>query len=432
MTIPVHIGTQVSQSPCVSGRGVRVRGISGTLTGMESRLRNWMGTALAILLALAILTLWVRGQWVVSAAQLGIYTLAAIWLIGVMIRGYPLRCSILLMPLAGAVIWGCLQIATGQTIYRWVTEIAILDWFTRLVVLFLALQFFDEEPLRRRMLHALVWFGFILSVLASLQRFSAPQKIFWLFETDAAGGMGPFLYHNQYAAFIETILPIALVGALLERGRSRLYTMMAGVMMASVVAAVSRAGVVMLVAETLLVLILCRRQVRLPWRRIGAVAGVTGVFVLIFATTVGWGPLWEKLMRDDPYGKRPELFYSSLEMASDRPWMGFGLGTWATAYPAYARFDDGMFDNQAHNDWVQWAAEGGVPFFILMLVIAGALARPALRSIWGVGLLAVLVHCLVDYHFQQRPSFGYYYFALAGLAIRSASHPQENSNHLEE
>ncbi|MCP5116599.1 MAG: hypothetical protein GY953_37700 [bacterium] len=102
--------------------------------------------------------------------------------------------------------------------------------------------------------------------------------------------------------------------------------------------------------------------------------------------------------------------------------MGFGLATWSTAYPAYARFDDGLFDNQAHNDWAQWAAEGGIPFLLLMLLMAGLLTRPAMRTVWGVGLLAVLVHCFVDYHFQQRPVFGYVYFALASVCALAAKH----------
>ena len=108
-------------------------------------------------------------------------------------------------------------------------------------------------------------------------------------------------------------------------------------------------------------------------------------------------------------------------MARARPLTGFGLGTWSTAYPAYATFDDGKRDNQAHNDWLQWASEGGLPLLALMVAMGGLLVRPALRSVWGVGLLAVLLHCLVDYHFQQRPVFGYYYFALAGLVCAFAA-----------
>ncbi|MBK5292068.1 MAG: O-antigen ligase family protein, partial [Acidobacteriia bacterium] len=114
------------------------------------------------------------------------------------------------------------------------------------------------------------------------------------------------------------------------------------------------------------------------------------------------------------YQARQELMLSSIAMVGERPWMGFGLGTWATVYPAYARFDDGLRDNQAHNDWAQWAAEGGVPFVMMIAWWAGCVGRPAWRSVWGVGVLIVLVHCLLEYHFQQRAAFGYFYFAMAG------------------
>jgi len=72
-------------------------------------------------------------------------------------------------------------------------------------------------------------------------------------------------------------------------------------------------------------------------------------------------------------------------MIRDRPWMGFGFGTWSTAYPGYAIYDNGTFANQAHNDWAQWTVEGGLPFLLLMLSIAAASVGPALRSLWGIG-----------------------------------------------
>jgi O-antigen polymerase len=103
------------------------------------------------------------------------------------------------------------------------------------------------------------------------------------------------------------------------------------------------------------------------------------------------------LQAADPYAGRREILQSSVAMFRERPGTGFGLGTWAVAYPGYALYDDGLFVNQAHNDWAQWAVEGGLPLLAAMVAFAALLARPAWRSIWGLGLLAVLLHCLVDY-----------------------------------
>jgi O-antigen ligase len=88
-------------------------------------------------------------------------------------------------------------------------------------------------------------------------------------------------------------------------------------------------------------------------------------------------------------------------MVKDRPLLGFGLGTWSIVYPGYAPIDDGLFANQAHDDWAQWAAEGGLPFFALMLAVAIWSARLGVRTVWGLGVTAVFVHCLVDYPIQR-------------------------------
>jgi O-antigen ligase len=375
----------------------------------------WLALAFACLLAGALLTLWAP-RWALAAVQIGLCLLTALWLAAMVRQQEPVRFDRLLVPLALAALWGWIQIAAGHTVYRWATEQAALDWFFRLLACLLALQLFQAGARRRRLLGGLVWFGFAVSVAASLQRFTAPGKIFWLFDTGGIqGAMSPFVYYNQYAAFIETVLPVALVRALTERPRAWLYGMMAAVMIASVVASESRAGAFLVAAETIAFFGLAGRRALAPRRNLAWAAAGVVMLALAFAAAMGWTPLWAKLRRADPWGERRLLTLASIEMALERPWFGFGLGTWSVAYPAYARFDDGLFDNQAHNDWAQWAAEGGLPFLAAMVAVAALLAVRARRSVWGLGLLAVLAHCLVDYHFQQRPAFGYYYFALAGV-----------------
>jgi len=63
--------------------------------------------------------------------------------------------------------------------------------------------------------------------------------------------------------------------------------------------------------------------------------------------------------------------------------------------------------------------------------VAARAVRPAFRSLWGLGLLAVFVHCFIDYPMQQRPALAAFFFALLGilsgfkaLAMTDAGHPQ--------
>jgi O-antigen ligase len=160
-----------------------------------------------------------------------------------------------------------------------------------------------------------------------------------------------------------------------------------------------------------------------------AILGLASATVSV--AVVGWEKIWNRLQEPHPYALRANLVRSSLAMVHDRPLTGFGLGAWSSAYPAYARYDDGTFVNQAHNEWLQWAAEGGVPFFLVMLIAVGVLARPAWRSLWGLGLMAVFLHALVDYPFEQRPALAAYFFALAGVLAgeggSSISSPKESS-----
>ena len=394
----------------------------------ETSVRRWAALALAVLLAFGLLTLWVTARWAAGVVEVGIHALVIVWLAGALWRGFPVRLQPILIPLGGAVAWGVMQIATERTVYAWETERMTLEWLTRLAALFLAMQLFSEDTVRSRFLRGLLWFGFVLSVAAILQRFTAPHRIFWLFETPLEGVMGPFVYHNQYAAFVELVMPLALLGAALRPGERWIYAAIAAALAASVVAANSRAGAALVMAEIGVVAMALRRRMGISWRQLALGTAAVLLLLAVFAGAVGWAPLFEKLRREDQLAERRELMLSTAEMARERPLFGFGLGTWATAYPAYARFDDGRRDNQAHNDWLQWAAEGGLPFLALMLLMAGMLAGPAWRSGWGVGLLAVLVHCLVDYHFQQRPVFGYLYFVLAGVVLVSAPAAQDRAD----
>ncbi|MCP5119324.1 MAG: hypothetical protein GY953_51640, partial [bacterium] len=223
------------------------------IANSPSRLETWLATALALLLAWGVVTLWVPGRWAVATVQVGIYLLTAIWVLAALRFKLHLHFHAVMIPLGGAVLWGVLQLAAGTTIYRWSTEVATLDWFTRLAIFFLVFQVFDSLTLRRRFLDWFLWFGFALAVLASLQRFTTPKQIFWLFDVESTGNvMGPFIYHNQYAAFVELVLPVSLLAA-----RQRwTYAVIPAVLIASVIAANSRAGAFLVIAEFALILVL--------------------------------------------------------------------------------------------------------------------------------------------------------------------------------
>lgn len=384
---------------------------------------------LEALLLFGILTLWVPGRWALTAFQIGVLALAG-WRVARRIRSgagpgeHPISYL-----LGGVLLIGALQWVLGSSVDRAVTEEALLGWLVNLAVFALALDLLSDSAARERFLNAALWFAFVLALVAVFTLLTSPAgKIFWAFEAGSdVPTLGPFVYKNQYAAFVEALLPLAVLRALGGRDQTPdgsawiLNTLIVAVLFGSVVAGGSRMGAILCVAEIIVIPVIARWRGWIETRTaVGAIAGSL-VAMALLAVIVGWQPIWARLQEPNPYSLRLDLVKSSIAMMRDRPWTGSGLGTWPIAYPAYARFDDGTFVNQAHNDWLQWAVEGGVPMLLLMLGVAAYAIRPAVRTIWGAGMLAVFVHCLIDYPMQQRPALAAVFFAMLGAASASYS-----------
>lgn len=382
-------------------------------------MRPRFAAALAAVLVYAIGTEWVRERWAWGSFQIGVFSLAAIWLARMLWRGSRLRWTPILFPVVCVIVWGMLQLAFGHTVYRWKTWETVLDWCTYWTAAMLALQVIQDPPLLHASLRGVTWFGLVLAVLSAVQMFTAGGKIYWIFPTRYESFvLGPFVSRNTYAAFIELLLPIPLWLALKDRRRPWTYAVIAGVMYASVIAGASRAGSILTTTEIGTAVIIARLRGLVSVREAAAAFGKMIALAAIFVAVVGWEVLWQRLQAPDPYAGRREMLWSSIDMFRERPVWGFGLGTWRTAYPRYAYYDDGTFANQAHNDWAQWAVEGGIPVLLFMIVLTVMAAAPAFRTLWGLGVISVLLHGVVDYPLQQGTSVAAWFFVLAALAAR--------------
>jgi O-antigen ligase len=376
-----------------------------------------MPYVLAAVLFFGILTLWVPGYWPVAVFEVGTFGLA----VGALIRWRrtPPRFVYPLAPLLFAVFWGLFQWGTGRTVSAFETRIALARWAALLAVFVTGWLLFQDQRVHRWFRSAMLWFGFLVAVEATLQTFTAGGKIFWLFEAEYPGLMGPILYRNHYAAFIEAVLPLAVYGAMTSKRDSLLYSCMAAAMYASVIAAASRAGFVLASGEIVVVTALLWLQGRTSGRAVGRSLLRVVLLLAVFTTVVGWGRVWERLETPDPFATRREFNISSMRMIAARPGLGSGLGTWPVVYPAYAIIDTGAFANRAHADWLEWTAEGGLPLGIAMVTLFVWCLRPAFDSVWGIGVIAVLLHATVDYPFSRPALAAWTVVIVALLATRT-------------
>lgn len=104
----------------------------------------------------------------------------------------------------------------------------------------------------------------------------------------------------------------------------------------------------------------------------------------------------------------------ALQMLHERPWTGFGGGAFYTAFPRYKQESLKLPYNHAHNDYVEIAADTGVPgLALLALVVLLTLGR-VIQLIddrqpshvrgtaigVGMGLICALLHATVDLNLQ--------------------------------
>jgi hypothetical protein len=346
-----------------------------------------------------ILAMRVESRWALTAFQAALFTLAAVAIVR---QRFAARVHPIGAILGAVALWGLMQVAAGITVDAQRTLESSLHWTANCAAFCLGLWLTGDRAIRQRFLTAQLIFALLVAIGAVIALFTI-------------GSLGPFVYKNQFAAFVEPALGLAIAAAVGDRKRPVLWVLVAAALFASVVAGGSRAGSGICLGLLIALPVLAYARGVISGRSLARVIVLGSASVCALVAVAGWQTIWERLQEPNPYSLRADLNRSSFAMVRERPVAGFGLGTWSSAYPKYALYDDGTFVNQAHDDWAQWAVEGGVPMFLAMLFVAGMLAPSAVRSLWGMGLIAVFVHAVVDYPFEQRPALAVYLFGLMGV-----------------
>lgn len=381
-------------------------------------LNRWAAWALGVLLAAGVLTVWIPAVWPAAVFQAGVMAVAMVYCFGHAWTGGGWRFPGWLVALGLIPGWAAVQWGAGWTLDRWATAGKVTEWTATVAAAFVLVQVAGDRRVREGLLTGLLVFSTVLAVQALLQTFTSGGRVFWLFESGYEDNvLGPFVYHNKYAQFVELVFPLALWRALTRRGQGPLWLVAAAILFAGAVAGASRSGFAILLLELPAVLLLAWRREAISGRAAGWASAQAAGLLAIWGFVAGFEMLWLRLTGIDPLADlRWPLMRSTWEMAMAHPWTGAGLGAWPAVYPEFARFDTGLFANQAHCDWLQWAAEGGMVVVLLLGVFLARVLPGLLRSVWGVGFLTVCVHGVIDYPFHQLPAFTTFIFCVGALA----------------
>ncbi|HYG82838.1 MAG TPA: O-antigen ligase family protein [Pyrinomonadaceae bacterium] len=252
-------------------------------------------------------------------------------------------------------------------------------------------------------------------------------------------GYGQFVNRNHFAYLME--MALGLVLGLIAAGRRRepllVYLAAAVPLWTALVLSNSRGGILAMLCQ-LILLALMFASVRRRGERESRPAGALGrlaqlrafrpalVAALLVAAMVGvvWvggeqivgrfetlpGEVAAEADAADPGVSRREIWATTVRMIKDHPLLGVGLGGYWTAVPQYHNASGKMTPQQAHNDYLELLAGGGIIalllgawFVLLFLKFARAPLGSAdtfrRASCFGalLGLFGVAVHSLVDF-----------------------------------
>lgn len=367
-------------------------------------------------------------NWALEGAILGLAALVS-W----QARDYKMKLNVFIF-LAAIGAWGFAQLALGTTVYGYATLDAGLRFASFAAMAFSSAAVLGNRQRIEAWLNCFCCFAAGLGVLSVLAYYTSSHKILWVFPALYADNWGPFPSRNNFAQFLELSFPVAVYqfGRSHARGEGErrrvseegwLAALASAVLFACGIASASRAGAAILTSEALCLAVLVRPK----FRTIATLTLTTAALILVMDPVTLAG----RLRDPDPLSVRREIFQSTWHMVRSRPWTGYGLGTFPQVYPEFAIFDPGTQVDHAHSDWLEWASEGGVFFVALWLLLSIFIAPLALRSIWGVGILAVFVHAAVDYPFAKL-GVAAWFFALLGalLSWELRSKPGSGSRNL--
>jgi O-antigen ligase len=297
----------------------------------------------------------------------------------------------------------------------------------------------------RRLLRTIAWTGLFISTVAILVHASKPDLLYGIWDPGAsARPYGPFVNRNHMATWLVMALPLVM-GYVFARfaDRSSRRSLIAAIdarmvwLMAAaalifigIIVSLSRSAAVATLSSGIFVALAAgrRRRSRAWW----AVLGTAAVFVLILVAiprSVDLGMRFENPRLVTTTWTRQQIWRETLPIVRDFPVTGTGVGTYPTAMLVYQQSDRRLFFNQAHNQYLQVAAEGGLVLALLMLwalVAFLVLATKRLRNdrtpmLWvRIGALGGIIGVFIQSIWEtglRLPANGLLFAVLCALAV---------------
>ena len=375
--------------------------------------------AVWIIVLMAILTAGFAGTevWAEGLFNASVCVLA----VGVLVPFYRTRFRLEDLPLP-TIVFGCialigaLQLASGASVYPYVTLLETVRWVSFAALAFTTAYLAADSRVRRILPDCLYGLGVVIVIFGLLHFYTCGGHLLWSMTDEFGPTFAPFINRDHFAVFCELVLPFAVCSATGGRTGIALHGSVAALLLAAIFVSGSRMGVLVSSGELIAILMLQRRRLQRP-APLFAAASVIAVLGILFAVIGGPDILLRKLRTPAEWQYRMMMAGSAAMMGTERPFTGHGLGTFEVVYPRFAQFDLGLRVDHAHNDWLEWFAEGGLILPLCMAVFVFSVLRRVRERPWVIGIVAALLHACVDFPWRIPAITAY------AIAIASAGQP---------
>ncbi len=288
-----------------------------------------------------------------------------------------------------------------------------------------------------RFLNGLLVIGLFEALLSLTQFFVIPGWIFG-YINPVSRSSGTLINRNHFAGLMEMFIPVALGLAYMSGrrfgglARAYIYLLAGALMSLALLFSLSRMGILSCL------FMLCFLGV-LQWHRsqrrltMGLALGM-GALVTAGAMWIGVDSVVQRysdLMVNDGLLRQARLmiFRDVNRMIMTNP-LGVGVGNFQDRFRQYQTFRPDLLFDHAHNDYLETAAEWGLPVAIAFWSVIVFAAVRAVRLFalaqspeqGGIllacigAILAILIHSLMDFNLQI-PSNAMLFFTFVGISL---------------
>ena len=339
------------------------------------------------------------------------------------------------------------------------TRIFVVQLVIYLAFLAAALQFINTAGRIKKAVIAILIYGALMAFFGILQKLADPGAIYGVRPTPQAISFGPLVNQHHFAAFMEMFSGLAfglLLGGGVMRDKRPVLLIAAMLSVLALLFTGSRGGVLSFFGVALFAFA-ASRIFTVKNNATGSfgssgkltILAAGAAFLLVVVGLASYLGAENSMLRGmglssgeaDITSGRAHFWHTALDIFLANPIIGAGLNAFGVAY---TRFDtqNGLYRvEQAHNDYLQMLADGGIIGFLITAAFVVLLFRGALRAIANrrddfsrsaaigamAGCFGILIHSFFDFPLRT-PANAFFFLLLAAVATAELN----NSDKLED